>query len=544
MSLPRLSMLLAGLIALVFSSCPITAAVGETIRITDGLSLDPAPGWQRNSMVDSESSEETAEHAASGPQKLVTLLFLAEKPAQPFPARFTVMWWAGPQAESSLESDAGKDQFARTALTVLMSQGFAPKDMTWTDLKANKQTPLVAIDITGRRITNEEQGIIVASTLDSSDPIRVVGTYPVSDSTARAEILGMISSMKIAAKPASREKLASAAPSDSIGSRIGKAISKVGDVFDTGRMVVEHRGSLLLVEGRKGVGSGFLCKMGDATMAVTNIHVLADNEGVKLTGLDRVQLPAGNAEIAVGHDVARIATKSESPPFELMEEVDKNVKIGDAVIVPGNSEGAGVVHPVSGRITGIGPRLIEVDAPFVSGNSGSPIIHVPTGKVIGVATFLVEKRVDEGRKGSVVVETRRFGYRLDSIAYWQPVNWALFFAQSAKVAAIEVVSEDFIRMFEDLQRTGRFLPDNYRNPGIVRELQNFERTVSRSGISASDAQSALRRLFAGLRTVSRNDIAEFQRTNAYDYFQGQVAEQAKFRSEIYKIFSDQMEKLF
>ncbi len=43
-----------------------------------------------------------------------------------------------------------------------------------------------------------------------------------------------------------------------------------------------------------------------------------------------------------------------------------------------------------GRSRGSDRALVEVDAKFVEGNSGSPIIHVKTGKVIGIATFALK----------------------------------------------------------------------------------------------------------------------------------------------------------
>ena len=56
------------------------------------------------------------------------------------------------------------------------------------------------------------------------------------------------------------------------------------------QIVQDFHGALVMVEGDKGVGSGFLCNMGGGTYAVTNAHVLADNAGIKFTNLDGAAL--------------------------------------------------------------------------------------------------------------------------------------------------------------------------------------------------------------------------------------------------------------
>ena len=52
------------------------------------------------------------------------------------------------------------------------------------------------------------------------------------------------------------------------------------------------------------------------------------------------------------------------------------------------AKGGGVINTIISQLTGIGSNLVESDAQFVHGNSGSPIIDVKNGKVIGVATYL------------------------------------------------------------------------------------------------------------------------------------------------------------
>jgi len=96
--------------------------------------------------------------------------------------------------------------------------------------------------------------------------------------------------------------------------------------------------------------------------------------------------------MAVGEDIFCMALPAQQKPFEVMQDVDANAAIGDPVAVLGNADG--VVNPIMGSITGIGPTFIEVDAPFLQDNSGGPIIHLKTGKVIGVAAYQVKNKYD------------------------------------------------------------------------------------------------------------------------------------------------------
>ena len=110
----------------------------------------------------------------------------------------------------------------------------------------------------------------------------------------------------------------------------------------------------------------------------------------RFTGLDgRRILPAQRRLRRPRHHTPG-APRGPATPLEL-DQSRISVKIGDAIVVLGNSGGGGVVTKLEGKLVGIGPDRIEVSAEFIPGNSGSPIIHVPTGKVIGIATYLTRR---------------------------------------------------------------------------------------------------------------------------------------------------------
>src|SRR6185369_11606078 len=163
-------------------------------------------------------------------------------------------------------------------------------------------------------------------------------------------------------------------------------------------------------------------------------HVAAGAKGAMFKTLEGAQVQIGAPAVAVGHDIFLMALRPVEAPLQIMTGVDEHAAIGDEVVVLGNAEGAGVINTIKGKIVGLGPNLVEVDAPFQPGNSGSPIIHLKTAKVIGVATYLTIRKYDSATREAVKAPiVRRFGYRLDSVKKWEPVTWPSFYAQATEM---------------------------------------------------------------------------------------------------------------
>ncbi len=197
--------------------------------------------------------------------------------------------------------------------------------------------------------------------------------------------------------------------------------------------------AMVIVEGDEGRGSGFVVRMGGKTFLVTNSHVVRGNQNVKFKNLRNAVLTTGALQIADQVDAVRAEVAGIASPLELETQIEQ-VKIGDDVIVAGNSEGEGVVREIPGKVTGIGPDRIEVDAEFVPGNSGSPILLKSTGRVIGVATYLkIPRGARAGAKSPFSLnEVRRFGFRIDTVAKWvTPFGRDRLLLEGIKLAEME-----------------------------------------------------------------------------------------------------------
>ena len=303
---------------------------------------------------------------------------------------------------------------------------------------------------------------------------------------------------------------------------------------DAAQLVKDYRDGLIFVEGKTGQGSGFIVEYKAQKYLFTNAHVMAGVRGPQFKLLDRSPVRVGAAVAAVAHDVLALSVVSGGTALPSAGSVDNETSIGDAVVVLGNAEGAGVVNLLQGTLVGVGPNLVEVTAPFVPGNSGSPIIHLNSGKVIGIATYLTIKR--SGTSGEKV---RRFGYRLDSIQQWQAVDWNRFYSEADALDKIEKTTAEFGALLEDFSRNGRPVR-SYTSTSIRSAVDAFSSSLQ--GAGRADVQQAADRLLSSLKTASGRDVREAKAVIGYDFFKRQLETEARDREEITKVFDQALKR--
>ncbi|MES2570550.1 MAG: trypsin-like peptidase domain-containing protein [Verrucomicrobiota bacterium] len=312
----------------------------------------------------------------------------------------------------------------------------------------------------------------------------------------------------------------------------------------TSRLVREHSNSLVFVDDAGGsTGSGFVAQLQGKTFLFTNIHVVAGMKGPRLTRLDRSPISPGAGSAAVGHDVMRYEAPPGARPLQIMEGVENNALIGDDVVVLGNSEGAHVILPLEGKISGIGPNLVEVTAEFVPGNSGSPIIHKKSGQVIGIATYLVKRDLEwfseKTADSEKAKKIRRFGYRIDSISQWQPVFWVRFVNENSEVEQIHTLTRDLALLLDDIRDDGRLMPGRHQNKALSRSVQTYLERLgrqTRDRISPQDRLQNAQRFLSDMRSASQNDLRAAKQRISYDYFQRALGEEEQIRSRFREVF--------
>ncbi len=305
---------------------------------------------------------------------------------------------------------------------------------------------------------------------------------------------------------------------------------KVGD------LATAYRDSLVQMSGAKTSGVGFIARAGAGNCLVTNAHVATGVRAVGLKTLGGIAVNAGEPSIAVGHDIFRVELAPGGRPFEILPAVETNTAIGDDIAVLGTAEGGGRVAAIPGKLVGIGPDLVEVDAPFTVSNSGSPIVHLKTGRVIGVATYLTVKKYDDVTNQALKAPViRRFGYRLDSVATWQPVNWTFFFMQATEMQNIESLTDGLSALLADLAKNHSVTPGLHTHPVIKTRIDAWMAKRNQR-LSPQDATANDQDFISFLKVTSQADVTSEKRRVTYDYFQRALAEQQQARDEIAAVF--------
>jgi len=277
--------------------------------------------------------------------------------------------------------------------------------------------------------------------------------------------------------------------------------------------------AIVVIEGDKGVGTGFFCNIRGRDFIVTNQHVISGHRRLAIRTMDGEPVEAGDIFGAIGHDIALIAVTQTQGELAAAANVAADSEIGDRVVVPGNKLGGGVVTQVAGNVLGIGPDRVEINAKFVPGNSGSPIIHLDSGEVIGVATYvrkdmpgnfaeeaaLQAEREDDG---SIV---RWFGYRIDSVEQWERIDWDAWQRQHNAVTDFH---HDSLAIYHYLTNNPAF----YENPTMRRLHDEYVEKMSLPGRKSDFYERETKIFVQRIINFARLDLRDISRLPFYDYF--------------------------
>lgn len=148
---------------------------------------------------------------------------------------------------------------------------------------------------------------------------------------------------------------------------------------------------------RQSLGSGVIV---DASgIVVTNYHVIADANDIRIAMTDGTELPAELllAEEQLDLAVLRIPTRTEPYPMVPLDDSDR-LMVGDLVLAIGNPFGVGQTV-TSGIVSALGRTLaraednqffIQTDAAINPGNSGGALVDLGGG-LIGINTAIYSR---------------------------------------------------------------------------------------------------------------------------------------------------------
>jgi len=297
--------------------------------------------------------------------------------------------------------------------------------------------------------------------------------------------------------------------------------------------------SMVIIKGERGQGSGFIVKKNGQLCVATNQHVLSGNSNFTITGVDGTKYPTNGALFgAVDYDVAMLRIPDAKNFITIDDNSDADAKIDDVVQVLGNADGGGVVTKIAGKLLGIGPDLVEVDAKFVPGNSGSPIIDTTTRKVIGIATYVKNVYTQsELDKAADAPPVRWFGYRLDTIKQWETLEWPRYTSEAVRVVEIKNRTDSFVQLFQLLAAktpASAHLKDSNVDVAYANFIKAEERAITDN--NRRDVLSALRTLLNTLTPFLDNDTTALSDLKLYSFHAAELKSQMQIREVIRKGF--------
>lgn len=209
------------------------------------------------------------------------------------------------------------------------------------------------------------------------------------------------------------------------------------------------RSALVLVQSGQMSGSGFIVTIDGKLYVLTNAHVLDNVQSVSLRNLTGDKLKYTKIEFANNQDLVRIHLSPSEVKVQPLTFADDTPTVGETVVVHGNSQGSDVITELTGRVLGVGPSKIEVDAEFVQGNSGSPILNAD-GKVLAVATYVTQtsKDLDWVANNTRFAEPRRFGIIPQDVK-WVSIDGRKLRPQLTLLSDVEALVTDLALLLEN-----------------------------------------------------------------------------------------------
>jgi S1-C subfamily serine protease len=200
----------------------------------------------------------------------------------------------------------------------------------------------------------------------------------------------------------------------------GRPVIKKRVIELPARFLADVTPRVVVIEGDRGKGTGFLCVTEGQLWVYTAAHVLSGNRQITVRDSSgRVYREFEYLECAEGVDLVRL--KPKNPDFQGLELVtpEEAPKIGDTIVAVGNSLGTGSLSGEPGKVRSISEKMWEVDAEIIPGNSGGPVFALNTGKVVGIVTHLIIRHGEGQEDHSKVPEVKRFAARLDKKWEWR-----------------------------------------------------------------------------------------------------------------------------
>jgi S1-C subfamily serine protease len=315
--------------------------------------------------------------------------------------------------------------------------------------------------------------------------------------------------------------------------------------------------AVVMIEGDKAEGTGFLVKMSDGPAVITNLHVLANNPNIRILTNTGQQITVLGLKGATDRDLACFSIKDDNYSYlEINPAIGATVQPGDDVITPGNSQGGEVVLETHGTVLGVGPQRVEFSNPIYHGNSGGPVYHTKSGKVLAVVTEAIQvdnsdalSKVSFANRDSAIKSAMRyFGLRVDTVPSWEPYDMARYQNETVFLDQFHEQSRRLDSYLNSSSETDNNASDSdsgvpssklYLTDEKICKAQD-EFTSSINGADADQRLDACREwLFAMNNIVDQNTGPIQDPNNFYQFDQQRAREESAYR----KALKDELDSL-
>ncbi|MBO7522082.1 MAG: trypsin-like peptidase domain-containing protein, partial [Opitutales bacterium] len=209
--------------------------------------------------------------------------------------------------------------------------------------------------------------------------------------------------------------------------------------------IVDAVNGILVAKSKDSTATAFFAEIKGRYFIITNMHVMEAEGDVSFYTYNgqEIKMPKMGF-FSKGKDVFILPVNSIPEgcialPTE--ENVSSSLKIGDDLVICGNSMGGGTLVHSMGKVVAVGPVNIEHNCNVQHGHSGSPIYCKNSKKVVGVLSHSIHFATTNGEmtavgntvKAKIKMKVRFFGYRFDNIRDWTPIKTDKFIELSKEM---------------------------------------------------------------------------------------------------------------
>jgi serine protease Do len=261
--------------------------------------------------------------------------------------------------------------------------------------------------------------------------------------------------------------------------------------------------SVLIIEGDKGVGTGFVVATEGKKFLYTAAHVFSGNSKFTIRNAAGTEFKKfGDLQAAEGADLIRLEMLDDPADFLTLAAPDAELAINTEIAALGNGGGKGVISVELGKILGTSGNTLEVDAQIIQGNSGGPVVERASGNVVGEVTHLTDARKDVWAEGTRQGDVRRFACRLNKEWKWMTQKTGAYVADGKTLAEFDDYTrlcfaiaqlkplESGMRLTTQVggDMTAAAIFEQNKNSDIVKSLITMNNELAARKTSLSDAE--------------------------------------------------------